>query len=67
MQNDEPKRRTPARSRGGSSDLTKEGGDAAENRHPLHGAMKDLIRIVPGTDLAEPADPGWGEVWTEEW
>ena len=31
-----------------------------ELRHPLFGALKGAIRIVPGTDLAEPADPEWG-------
>jgi hypothetical protein len=25
--------------------------------HPLYGYMKGLIRIMPGTDLTEPADP----------
>jgi hypothetical protein len=29
-------------------------------RHPLLGAMKGLVRIMPGTDLTEPADPEWG-------
>jgi hypothetical protein len=28
--------------------------------HPALGAMKGLIRIVPGTDLTQPADPEWG-------
>lgn len=25
--------------------------------HPAYGAMKGLIRIMPGTDLTQPADP----------
>ena len=25
----------------------------------LYGAMQGLIRIMPGTDLTQPADPGW--------
>jgi hypothetical protein len=29
-------------------------------RHPLIGAMKGLVKIMPGTDLTEPADPEWG-------
>jgi len=29
--------------------------------HPLYGAMKDLIRITPGTDLTQPADPEWAD------
>jgi hypothetical protein len=30
-------------------------------RHPLFGALKGLLRVVPGTDLTKPADPTWGE------
>lgn len=30
-------------------------------RHPLFGALKGLVRIPPGTDLTEPADPEWGK------
>jgi len=29
-------------------------------RHPLYGALKGYIRIMPGVDLTEPADPEWG-------
>jgi hypothetical protein len=29
--------------------------------HPLYGAMQGLIRIVPGTDLTQPADPEWAD------
>ena len=29
-------------------------------RHPLRGALKGLVRVVPDTDLTEPADPDWG-------
>jgi hypothetical protein len=29
-------------------------------RHPLLGALKGLVQIMPGTDLTEPADPDWG-------
>jgi hypothetical protein len=36
-------------------------GDAAENRHPLFGALKGLLRIMPGTDLTKPADPDWAD------
>ena len=25
--------------------------------HPLYGAMKGVVRIMPGTDLTQPADP----------
>lgn len=34
----------------------------ARGRHPLIGALKDTIWIVPGIDLSEPADPEWGEI-----
>jgi hypothetical protein len=33
----------------------------ATRRHPLLGALKGLIRVMPGTDLTKPADPSWGE------
>jgi hypothetical protein len=29
--------------------------------HPLYGYMQGLIRIMPGTDLTQPADPEWGD------
>ena len=32
-------------------------------RHPLFGALKGLVRIPPGADLTEPADPEWGKVY----
>jgi len=28
-------------------------------QHPLRGALKGTLRIVGGTDLTKPADPGW--------
>lgn len=33
----------------------------ASGRHPLFGALKGLIRVPPGTDLTQPADPEWGK------
>jgi len=36
-------------------------GEAPPRRHPLLGALKGLIRVMPGTDLTKPADPNWGE------
>jgi hypothetical protein len=36
-------------------------GDAVENRHPLFGALKGLLRIMPGTDLTKPANPDWAD------
>jgi hypothetical protein len=35
------------------------GGD--EPFHPLYGYMKGLVRIMPGTDLTQPADPEWAD------
>lgn len=29
--------------------------------HPAFGFMKGLVRIMPGTDLARPADPDWAD------
>ena len=29
--------------------------------HPLYGAMKGLMRVTPGTDLTQPADPEWAD------
>jgi hypothetical protein len=29
--------------------------------HPIIGCMKGTVRIAPGVDLTEPADPEWGE------
>jgi hypothetical protein len=34
----------------------------SQRRHPLFGALKGLMRIMPGTDLTRPADPDWGKV-----
>jgi hypothetical protein len=36
-------------------------GEAPPRRHPLLGALKGLLRVMPGTDLTKPADPSWGE------
>jgi hypothetical protein len=39
-----------------------EGLSAAEKPfHPAYGAMKGLIRVMPGTDLTQPADPEWAD------
>ncbi len=32
-----------------------------EEIHPAYGAMKGLIRIMPGADLTQPADPEWAD------
>ena len=36
-------------------------GTPARCFHPAYGAMKGLVRIMPGTDLAQPADPEWAD------
>src|ERR1700730_268403 len=48
--------------REGSSVATEEKIDraAVSSRHPMFGALKGLVRIAPGTDLTDPADPDWG-------
>ena len=33
---------------------------AVSRRHPMFGTLKGLLRIAPGTDLTDPADPEWG-------
>lgn len=38
------------------------GGEGAREEAPFHpawGAMKGLVRIMPGTDITQPADPEW--------
>jgi hypothetical protein len=34
---------------------------AVSKRHPMFGALKGLVRVTPGTDLTDPADPDWAE------
>jgi hypothetical protein len=41
---------------------TREAGPRAPTRrHPLFGALKGLLRVMPGTDLTKPADQVWGQ------
>jgi hypothetical protein len=47
----------PASSGSGESSIM----GAGRKRHPLFGAFADVIKIPPGVDLTEPADPTWGE------
>jgi len=35
--------------------------------HPAYGAMQGLIRIMPGTDLTQPADPEWADRLDEQY
>ncbi|HKS84058.1 MAG TPA: hypothetical protein VJR71_01125 [Pseudolabrys sp.] len=37
------------------------GGDDEKPFHPAWGAMKGLIRIMPGVDITQPADPEWAD------
>jgi hypothetical protein len=39
-----------------------EAGASQPRRHPMFGAMKGLITIEPGYDLAQPAMPEWAEM-----
>ena len=32
-------------------------------RHPAFGALAGTVRVAPGVDLTEPADPDWGAVY----
>lgn len=41
----------------------KVGEGADQPFHPLFGAMKGLIKVSPGVDLTEPADPDWGKAY----
>ncbi len=43
------------------NDQTSIGNAGVSNDHPLIGWMKGTVHIPPGVDLAEPADPEWGE------
>jgi hypothetical protein len=45
-----------------SVDSSGEGSGGRDQKyHPLLGALKGLMQIVPGTDLTKPADPDWGK------
>ncbi len=37
------------------------GAGPASSRHPLFGLLQGLMRIPPGADLTQPADPEWGK------
>jgi hypothetical protein len=50
------------RDAGRRSSGPEESGDA-KPYHPLFGALKGMIKIAPGVDLTEPADPEWGKVY----
>jgi len=39
------------------------GNGGKEGWHPFFGVLKGTIRIAPGVDLTEPADPEWGKVY----
>jgi hypothetical protein len=40
-----------------TADVAKSGNETPF--HPAYGFMKGLVRIMPGTDLTQPADPEW--------
>jgi hypothetical protein len=33
--------------------------DGSRERHPLRGALKGFVRIMPGTDITKPLDADW--------
>jgi hypothetical protein len=35
---------------------------AVSKRHPAFGALRGLVRVAPGIDLTEPADPEWADM-----
>jgi len=37
------------------------GGGEEKPFHPLYGMMQGLVRVMPGTDLTQPADPEWAD------
>lgn len=49
-------RRLASREERGDEEMT-------TSRHPLFGCMKGLIHVAPGTDLTEPADPEWADLY----
>jgi hypothetical protein len=51
---------SPGKQDGPSASPNVPAGEAPPQHHPLLGALKGLLRIMPGTDLTKPADPGWG-------
>jgi hypothetical protein len=50
-------RRVPRRKSAGAEETRM----AAPSRHPLFGCLKGTVRIAPGVDLTEPADPEWAD------
>jgi hypothetical protein len=66
MKNRNPIRRAAAKRRRASPRKSTKVHGGIKNRHPAFGAMKGLTRIMPGTDLTQPADPDWGKVWDEK-
>jgi len=36
-------------------------GDGETPFHPAYGYMQGLVRVMPGTDLTQPADPEWAD------
>jgi len=37
------------------------GGQSAPLARPLYGWLEGTVRVAPGVDLTEPADPDWGK------
>ena len=47
------------RSRPAKRSRAKERSKPDEPFHPLYGYMKGIIRVMPGVDVTQPADPEW--------
>jgi hypothetical protein len=47
------------RVRRGTAPGTNESQIGVPSRHPLFGCLRGTVRIAPGVDLTEPADPEW--------
>jgi len=59
-------RRVKERSETANSDTASTSKGAGETAHPILGWLKGTVRIAPGVDLTEPADPEWGKrAWDE--
>ena len=62
------RRMADAQAKSGASSKAPAGGSPVGKKkfHPLYGALKGLITIMPGTDLTAPADPDWGQVYDKD-
>jgi hypothetical protein len=57
--------RKPGEQRSMSRPISGSADAAGARHHPLRGALKGLVKIMPGTDLTQPADPSWADLLDE--